>query len=174
MSVVYTDNRMEIYINGQPESSTAWTGDILQTSIDFMIGQVLPGNSSSNFKGVIDDVSIYNYALSSSEISDLYNQSTPIEDINKSGNPTSYYLDQNYPNPFNPTTLISYQLPVPSDVVLKIYDVLGKQVTTLYTGKQPAGNYMLQWDANNMASGIYYYKIEAGSFIDIKRMLLLR
>jgi len=174
VSVVYTDARMEIYINGLPESSTIWNGDILQTSIDFMIGQVLPGNSNYNFRGVIDDVYIFNYSLSSSEIEDIYNQSTPIDSQTDLDIPNSYLLSQNYPNPFNPSTIINYDLPIKNDVQLSIFNLLGQKVVTLVSERQEAGYHAVKWDAGWMASGIYYYKIEAGSFIDIKRMLLLK
>jgi len=174
VSVVYTDERMEIYINGQPESSSVWTGEIFQTSIDFMIGQVLPGNSNYNFKGIIDDVSIFNYALSSSEIEDMYNQSTPIESQTISNIPKRFLLAQNYPNPFNPTTTINYELPITNNVQLSVYNLMGQKVATLVSGRQGAGYHSVVWDASGMASGIYYYRLEAGSFSDMKRMLLLK
>ena len=174
ISVVYTEERMEIYINGQPESSSTWTGDIFQTSIDFMIGQVLPGNSNYNFKGVIDDVYIFNYALSSSEIEDMYNVSTTIEDLTHLKMPTRYFLDQNYPNPFNPSTIINYELPTTSDVQLRIYNLLGQKIATLVSRRQEAGYHAVEWNAGTVTSGIYYYRLDAGSFHDMRRMLLLK
>jgi hypothetical protein len=174
ISCVYTQNRVEIYLNGQLETSDTFTGQILTTSIDFMIGQVLPGESNYNFKGILDDLRIYNYALSSTEIEDLYNQSTSIELHTEPGIPIDYVLRQNYPNPFNPTTVIRYQLPVAGDVVLTVFNLLGQKAATLFSGRQQAGYYSIEWDASEMASGIYYYKLEAGPFIEIKRMLLLK
>jgi hypothetical protein len=174
MSVIYTNNRMEIYIDGQPASSTTWNGDILQTSIDFMIGQVLPGNSNYNFKGIIDDVSIYNYALSSSEIEDLFDQSTPIKAPADQGVPQSYSLLQNYPNPFNPSTIINYELPITNDVQLSIFNLMGQKIATLVSERQEVGYHSVQWDASGLASGVYYYQIKAGAYIDIKKMLLLK
>jgi hypothetical protein len=171
---VYTENRMEIYINGQPESSTTWSGAILKTSIDFMIGQVLPGNSNYNFKGVIDDVSIYNYALSATEIADIYDQSTPIELGTDTDIPQKYHLDQNYPNPFNPITMINYQVPMTNEVEISVYNILGEKIVTLVSKKQQAGYYSVQWDASDFASGIYYYKIKAGAFISVKKMILVK
>jgi hypothetical protein len=173
-AVVYTENRMEIFIDGQSASSTTWNGDILQTSIDFMIGQVLPGNSNYNFKGIIDDVSIYNYALSSSEIGDLYDQSSPIENSISPDVPKSYFLSQNYPNPFNPSTIINYELPTANHVEIAVYNTLGKKVETLVAGRQQAGYHSITWNAGGYASGIYYYKLKAGAFTDFKRMLLLK
>jgi rhodanese-related sulfurtransferase len=173
-AVVYTQDRMEIYIDGQSASSTTWNGYILQTSIDFMIGQVLPGNSNYNFKGIIDDVSIYNYALSSSEIEDLYDQSSSIEFSTNPDVPRNFSLSQNYPNPFNPNTVINYELPASNDVEIIVYNTLGKKVETLVAGRRQAGYHSVKWNAGGYASGIYYYKIVAGSFVDIKRMLLLK
>ncbi|MFN3560323.1 MAG: T9SS type A sorting domain-containing protein [Chloroherpetonaceae bacterium] len=75
--------------------------------------------------------------------------------------PKGYALEQNYPNPFNPTTVISYQLPTASNVSLKVYDVLGKEVMTLVSGRQAAGSYTYTLNASNLASGVYFYKQEA-------------
>jgi hypothetical protein len=171
---VYTEDRMEIYINGQPESFATWSGSILKTSIDFMIGQVLPGNSNYNFKGVIDDVYIYNYALSSDEIAEIYNQITTVETLTEKSLPKTYYLFQNYPNPFNPITVIGYQLPIRNDVEISVYNTLGEKIITLLSEIQEAGYHSVQWNASDFASGIYYYKIKAGAFISVKKMILLK
>ena len=173
-SVVYTENRMEIYINGQPESSTTWSGAILQTSIDFMIGQVLPGNSNYNFKGVIDDVSIYNYALSSTEIAEIYNQIARVEAMTENDIPQSYYLAQNYPNPFNPVTVINYQLPLTNDVEISVFNILGEKIVTLLSATQEAGYHSVQWNASNFSSGVYYYQLQAGDFVDVRKMILIK
>ncbi len=85
-----------------------------------------------------------------------------------------YYLHQNYPNPFNPSTTISYSIPNPSKVTVTVYDVLGKLVTTLVNQNQEAGNYSINFSADNLSNGIYFYKIEAGSFSDTKKMMLLK
>jgi hypothetical protein len=88
--------------------------------------------------------------------------------------PKTFGLSQNYPNPFNPTTTIKYQLPTAVKVTIKIYDLLGKEVQTLVNGVQEAGYYNVDWKATNFASGIYFYKIEAGNFTDVKKMVLLK
>ncbi len=87
---------------------------------------------------------------------------------------TDYKLNQNYPNPFNPTTTISYQIPVENHVTLKIYDVLGAEVATLINAKQAAGSYDVTFNASNLASGIYFYKIESGNFVSVKKLVLLK
>lgn len=88
--------------------------------------------------------------------------------------PEKYELSQNYPNPFNPSTSIKYSVPVNTLVTLKIYNTLGKEVATLVNETKPAGSYEINFNAANLASGVYYYKIEAGSFSEIKKMLLIK
>ncbi len=93
--------------------------------------------------------------------------------------PTVFAMDQNYPNPFNPTTVINYQLPAQRAVTFTVYNTLGQEVVTLVNEVQPAGNYSLTWDGKNQAgyavsTGVYIYKLQAGSFVDIKKMMLLK
>jgi len=90
------------------------------------------------------------------------------------GLPKEFALGQNYPNPFNPTTLIKYDLPVDCQVRLDVYNVVGQRVTTLVDGRQKAGYKMVCWNAQDMASGVYFYKLAAGDFVSVKRMVLLK
>jgi enterochelin esterase-like enzyme len=85
-----------------------------------------------------------------------------------------FELQQNYPNPFNNVTMINYQLPMTSKVELIIYNLLGQKMTTLVSERQQAGYHRAVWDASRFASGIYFYKITAGDFIQVKRMLLYK
>ena len=93
---------------------------------------------------------------------------------NDNGLPSVSRLDQNYPNPFNPSTTISYQSPVASYVSLKVFDILGREVATLVNGHQAAGVKEVKFDASNRPSGVYFYRLTAGSFGETRRMLLLR
>ena len=88
--------------------------------------------------------------------------------------PSAYKLEQNYPNPFNPTTNITYALPVSGNVELKIYDLLGREVTTLVNTFVNAGTHVVPFDASALSSGVYLYKITSGSFIDSKKMVLIK
>ena len=88
--------------------------------------------------------------------------------------PEHFALKQNYPNPFNPVTTIQYDLPMNSFVTLKVYDVLGKEVATLYNDEQSAGFQSVEFDASNLPSGMYFYRLTAGTFTEIKKMLLLK
>ena len=86
----------------------------------------------------------------------------------------SYELNQNYPNPFNPSTVIRYQLPVSSQVTLKVFDVLGNVITTLVNEEKPPGSYEVNFNASNLSSGIYFYKIQSGSFVETRKMILMK
>ncbi len=99
-----------------------------------------------------------------------------ITDVKKNDNSivTDYKLFQNYPNPFNPSTSISYQLSAISKVTLKVFDVLGREVTTLVNKEQPSGNYNVHFNASHLSSGIYFYTLRAGKFVQTKKLVLLR
>jgi photosystem II stability/assembly factor-like uncharacterized protein len=88
--------------------------------------------------------------------------------------PEEFSLSQNYPNPFNPTTVISYKLSALSDVTLKVYDVLGRKVATLVNERQNAGSYSVTFDGSRLASGVYFYRLTAGSLISVKKLMLLK
>ncbi|OGU74600.1 MAG: hypothetical protein A3H45_10575 [Ignavibacteria bacterium RIFCSPLOWO2_02_FULL_55_14] len=88
--------------------------------------------------------------------------------------PMHFRLEQNYPNPFNPATTISFALPSRSFVSLKVFDALGREVTILLSEQLPAGKYSLQWNAVGLPSGVYFYRLQAGSFTETKKLLLLR
>jgi hypothetical protein len=88
--------------------------------------------------------------------------------------PIQFSLSQNYPNPFNPSTKINYELPITNDVNLSIYNLLGQKVATLVNEQKQAGSHQVAWDASGFPSGVYYYRIEAGEFQDVKKMILLK
>jgi hypothetical protein len=89
-------------------------------------------------------------------------------------NPTEYALLQNYPNPFNPVTVINYQLPKTGNVKLSVYDALGQEVNILVNESQFAGNHQIEWNASAKPSGIYFYRLEAGSFVSVRKMILIK
>jgi len=98
----------------------------------------------------------------------------PIQSDNTTGLPTKFALKQNYPNPFNPTTNIKFDLPKSSDVELSLYNILGQKVMTLVNQKMQAGYHQINFDARNLASGMYIYRIKAGNFVSVKKMMLIK
>jgi hypothetical protein len=88
--------------------------------------------------------------------------------------PSAYLLSQNYPNPFNPSTKISFSLPKAGNVKLVVYDILGKEVATLINDYRTAGTHSVEFNASNLASGVYLYRIESGDFKETKRMMLVK
>jgi len=103
-----------------------------------------------------------------------------VKDEDSENLPSEYSLEQNYPNPFNPSTTIQYSIPRSteyysvSQTTLKVYDILGREVATLVNEKQNAGNYEVNFNAKNLSSGIYYYRLKSGSFVESKKMILLK
>jgi hypothetical protein len=118
-------------------------------------------------------------ASGSSDINQIgfwYLPTTPITDIEKiPGNmPTEYRLEQNYPNPFNPTTTIRFAMPKRSSVSLKVFDMLGREVTSLVDEELQPAEYSIVFDANGLSSGMYIYRIQMDRFVQSKKLLLLK
>jgi hypothetical protein len=108
----------------------------------------------------------------------LYYIIVKVESAN-SNTPSDFSLSQNFPNPFNPVTKIKFEIPdqVRNDnavVTLKVYDILGREIATLVNEEKPAGEYEVEFNAANLPSGIYFYQIKSGNFIENKKMVLLR
>ena len=99
---------------------------------------------------------------------------TSIEDRNDHSIPVRFELSQNYPNPFNPSTKITYSIPERSNVSLKIFDLLGSEVVELVNGELEAGIYDITFNASYLPSGVYFYRLKAGDFLETKKMILLR
>ena len=99
---------------------------------------------------------------------------TAIQPQSPTGLPTKFELDQNYPNPFNPTTTIRYSLPKAVSVHLDIYNILGQHIETLVDGQQKAGYYQVHFQTDRLSSGVYLYRLQAGSHIMVKKMLFMK
>ncbi len=151
-----------------PASGSINTGDSAYTFFfitqnGIFVDVEAPGNSAATGKIPIYSVQVIQ-------------GSSPTSVETGKNEPLSISLSQNYPNPFNPTTAISYQLSAFSHVTLKVYDVLGREVATLVNKEQQAGKYSVQLSADSyqLASGVYFYKLTAGSFSQIKKLMLLK
>ena len=179
VAVTYNGSDMEIYLNGKLDAFSNFSGLLLQTDIDLMFGQVLPGNSNYNFKGILDDIRIYDYAISREEVQNLFGTPTSVLENTNNMLPNSNYLFQNYPNPFNGRATIRYNLIKTEFDKLDIYDILGKKVKTLINEELNNGVHSVSWDASNdngeeVSSGIYFYRLILPAYISSKKMILLR
>ncbi len=142
-------------------------------SIGFVNGNGTTSESHA-YSFVDDNLSIgkYTYRLKQIDLDGSFTYSNEIEvDL---GLPLSFSLEQNYPNPFNPSTSIKYQVSSISNVSLKVYDILGNEIATLVNEIQPAGIYEVNFNASSLPSGVYFYKLQASSFSETKKMLLMK
>jgi hypothetical protein len=135
-------------------------------------------STSASFIGKMDEFRLYRKALANGDISYSYNKDVACGLIvgltNQGSVPDKYQLLQNYPNPFNPVTKISYALPKNGYVLLKVYDMLGREVITLVNEVKTAGNYTVDFNAENLTSGAYFYRFESNGFTDTKKMLIIK
>ncbi|GIK23448.1 MAG: T9SS type A sorting domain-containing protein [Ignavibacteriaceae bacterium] len=114
----------------------------------------------------------YNYRLKQIDLDGSFAYSNTINI--KIEQPFVFTLDQNYPNPFNPVTSIQYAIANKQFVKLIVYDVLGNEIAVLVNEEKPAGKYEVSWNASNLASGVYIYRLQSGLFVSSKKMMLLR
>ncbi len=176
VAATYDGNRMRIYKNGVEVANTSKAGIVdINPNVLAVIGNQPPAAGSWPFDGLIDDVRIYDRALSVTEIAALTNPTLTGQIGNPAQkSPIKYDLDQNYPNPFNPSTTISFSLPKTGLVLLTVYNLLGNQVANLVNAALPAGKHSVQWFPEGVPSGVYYYRVESGGFVQTKKMLLAR
>jgi hypothetical protein len=174
VTALYDGSDMEIYLNGELDNFVPMTGSILQTNIDLTIGEALPTEQNYNYSGVLDDIRLYNYGLPFPAVQQLYQETAGVRSRPGNEIPSSYYLNQNYPNPFNPTTAISYQVPSASDVNLVVYDILGREVAVLVKERKAPGTYEVKFDGSNLASGVYYVRLQSGDYSQVRPMVLVK
>jgi hypothetical protein len=147
----------------------------LYRQIDALTTSLLVPQDSTLNKGVLGKYSVTNLSDYTNKLNELLKtRGKSGLDSKKELLPTEYTLYQNYPNPFNPTTTIKYDLPNTSDVSLIIYDILGRKVKELFNSKQQAGRYEVQFNASNLASGVYIYRLIADKYMSSRKMILLR
>ncbi len=149
--VDYPNNNFHLIQNAQ--SVNAGTDLVLQTVFEDL-------DNISRPQGLGFDIGCYEFT-----------NATSVEEENL---PEALKLFQNYPNPFNPTTTVQYAIPQKSNVTLKIYDVLGNEIATLVNEEKDRGVHTVNFDASQLASGIYIYKLQAGSFVETKKMILMK
>lgn len=160
-AVVYLQSGTEYFAHGVTNAK----GEYKMTNVpagDFILVAHKVGSESDSKNITIGNEEISNMVFN---VSSLRGGST---------NPFEFRLSQNYPNPFNPNTVISYSLPADGMVSLKVFNTLGQQVAELVNNVQNAGGHNVEFNAQDLSSGIYYYRLEAGSFVDTKKMILVK
>lgn len=160
-------NNMGFEIERKPSAENEWE------IIGFINGKGTT-TEKNNYYFVDDsgEPGLFNYRLKQIDFDGRFTYSQIIE-INVVS-PEGYALQQNFPNPFNPSTNIRYSIPSDLYVIIKVFDVLGNEITTLVNEEKPAGNYNITWTAENSPSGIYFYQISAGHFTETRRGVLLK
>ena len=152
----------------------------LQNQTDFITIDFVEGNGTTteaNYYSYIDhlqpkDVQSIQYRLKQVDFNGTFSYSNVVNvDVNM---PNGFVLNQNYPNPFNPSTKISYSVEGNAFVLLKVYDFIGREVSTLVSETRPAGIYTVIFDASDLPSGTYFYTLSAGDYVSTKKMILLR
>ena len=196
--IVYSFLRPYINSNGLTvvnfsNSTQSVTLDLTSTNLKFT-GGFKPGNTywvndlynDTSFQVLGSNLSSFNvnlsaygssiYTISAQEEMVVIPSLPPIVSVDEQVNntPEDFQLFQNYPNPFNPSTTIRYSVSSAQLVTLKIFDVLGREVSTLVNEEKPSGSYEVEFDASKLSSGIYFYQLNAGDFHETKKMILLR
>ncbi len=135
-------------------------------------------STSATYIGKMDEFRLYKRALSDAEVAYLWNKDIPcgtVTGIVKNTElPKVYSLYQNYPNPFNPSTKISFDISKSGFVSLKVFDILGKEVTTLIHENKQAGSYIIEYNASDLPTGVYFYRINVNDFTDIRKMIIVK
>lgn len=179
VTFVYDSVASEIsaFKNGILDTIVAQAPLNLPVGSGFKVGSY---STSYSMIGKMDEFRLYRRALTDEEVwASVYQNmacgsTTGIEEDKKNIIPTNYSLNQNYPNPFNPSTKISYSIPKQGHVNLIVYDILGQKVATLVDEVQSTGNYIIEFNASNLASGIYFYRLSTNDYTNVKKMILIK
>ncbi|MBK8947035.1 MAG: Ig-like domain-containing protein [Ignavibacteriae bacterium] len=167
---VYDGTQAMIYMNGELKDTHPNITGIVKAGQVARIGQ----DGTHYFNGLIDNVQIYNRGLTAEEVKSLFNGDLLTDIESEKEIPIIYSLEQNYPNPFNPTTKIRFSLPQKSEVTLEVFNVIGEKVDELINTTLNSGLHEVEFKNENLSSGIYFYKLKSGNFVEIKKMVLLK
>ena len=176
LALTYDGAHVVNYLDGQVDKTFEQTGEITvrdEGESDLSIGSNSPWNVAF-FNGIIDDVRLYNHALSAPEIENLYHGINAIEQSRISTHPGTFELCQNYPNPFNNSTVIEFNLQEQGKVSLKVYNHSGQEVASLVDGQMAAGSHKVPWVPAELASGVYFYTLSVNGFKQTRELVLLK
>lgn len=165
------DSLRYLNVNGM---TGGWPTNIYKMNPDgFLLSGII--SPRPGFRNVANDSCFAIYSqFSASNVWASYGCSGEVSNINNLTIPAEYELHQNYPNPFNPITAIKFSIPKTQYVKLSVYDVLGKEVSVLVNGVMQAGSYIVDFNASDLPSGLYFYKLTAGEYISVKKMILVK
>jgi hypothetical protein len=162
-------------VPGEPMAWATTSTEIFRTTDD---GATWASQMASPFSGGINHISLadssHGWAVTSNGEVIGYSPSGGGTGVDPTPLPAEYHLSQNYPNPFNPTTVITYQLAVAGEVRLAVYDLLGREVAVLVSGRQDPGSHTVTFNAHRLASGIYFYRLAAEGFAAVRKMVLMK
>jgi len=146
----------------------------LYREIDALTTALLIPQDSSLGKGILGKYAVKDISDYTDKVNSLLKQRNSKRNYNEKPVPKKYSLLQNYPNPFNPSTTIKYSIVIKGEVKLTIYDILGREVSVLVNEVKDPGYYEVNFNASNLASGVYFYRLVAGNFVSTRKMLLLK
>jgi hypothetical protein len=174
MALTVSETEVALYLNGYLEATAEVT-----VPQNLIVGDASIGswNLDREWTGMMDEVLIYDQALSEAQIDSLAKIPpgiSAVSDKETDNIPVTCNLSQNYPNPFNPTTTIAYALKVNGKVRLSVYDLMGEEVAVLVDGIQSAGNHEAQFSGVNLTSGVYFYKLQAADQVITRKMMLVK
>lgn len=173
---VWDGSMVSIYVDGDLKENVAPTSEVntvAHETIPLRIGCQNSENCDNKVAGAIDEVMIFSRALDGTEITSIMDFNTRIDNENDM-QISSFKLYHNFPNPFNPVTKIKYEIPEYSKVCITVYDINGRIVKELINNKKRAGVHEVTFDGAGLTSGLYFYRIQAGDFVQTKRMLLIK
>ncbi|MDP2208119.1 MAG: T9SS type A sorting domain-containing protein [Bacteroidota bacterium] len=173
-------NNYGFYVERRAESESAYGGFVeIPNSFVPGAGTTLEPQYYSYVDNTLTEAGVYEYRLRQVDNDGLTNYSQPVS-INVSTlsvrelAPIEFRVHQNYPNPFNPSTIINYQLAIDNYTTLKVYNLIGKEVATLVSGYQTAGSHQVTFDGSQLTSGMYFYKLQSGSNVELRKLMLMK
>jgi len=174
VTCLYNGSDYEVYINGQLDAFSSFSGTILASPVNLTIGQDIPGDYNYNFYGVLDDIRIYNYGLPLNKIESFYDLPVSVKQEHAPIIPVKSILYANYPNPFNPSTTISFSLNKKSHITLDIFNPIGERVARLLNEDLSAGPHLVKWNASNLPSGVYIGSLKTDESVFNQKLILLK
>jgi hypothetical protein len=177
---IYDTDAAYLYIDNQLDKEGPGSGEMIGYVEDpLVIGAKVEGDYRNSWNGLIDDVRIYDIAMTAEQVDELYHLEIDTKVASKAVVANDYILDQNYPNPFNPSTRISFTLPKHAHVSLDVYNTLGQRVKTLMDQSLSMGVHQAVWDGTNdsgeaVTNGLYFYSLRSELGVQTRKMMFMK